>query len=88
MIRAAKAAVGLLNMYLAQAGAENTFVCGPARAPIAKIKNRFRRQILLKGEDLDILREAAHITVAALRADGYLADDTQVHTDVEPLFMM
>lgn len=33
-------------------------VFGPAQAPIGKIKNRYRWQLILKGQDLDLLREA------------------------------
>jgi len=34
-------------------------ILGPAQAPIGKIKNRFRWQLILKGNDLETLRQAA-----------------------------
>lgn len=37
---------------------EGIDIFGPAQAPLAKIKNRYRWQMILKGKDLDLLRTA------------------------------
>ena len=37
---------------------EGIDIFGPAQAPLAKIKNRYRWQMILKGKDLNLLRKA------------------------------
>lgn len=54
---------------------------GPKPCPRAKIKDRFRLQIMLKGGDLNILREAARRATADFR----LPHDSNLAVDVEPL---
>ncbi len=54
---------------------------GPKPCPRAKIKDRFRLQIMLKGRDLDLLREAARRATADFR----LPHDANLAVDVEPL---
>ena len=54
---------------------------GPKPCPRAKIKDRFRLQIMLKGKDLNVLREAVRRATVDLR----LPHDVKLAVDVEPL---
>lgn len=54
---------------------------GPRPCPKARIKDRWRMQILLKGEDLEKVRELCRRAVAAVR----LPYDSNIVIDVEPV---
>ncbi len=64
--------------------AEDISFFGPRPCPRAKIKDRFRLQIMLKGKELALLREAARLATAELR----LPHDSNLAVDVEPLNMI
>lgn len=57
-------------------------ILGPAQAPISKIKNRYRWQLILKGTDLDTLREAA--IWGCQRAKEQTQNTLRIIIDVEP----
>ncbi|MFH1238600.1 MAG: primosomal protein N', partial [bacterium] len=56
-------------------------VLGPAPAPLVKLRSFYRWQILLKGEDADLMREA----VRRVLADEKLPRGLKVSLDVDPL---
>jgi primosomal protein N' (replication factor Y) len=62
-------------------------VLGPIEAPVARIKDRFRWQLLLKGRRSAVLHAMAKAVMAALEGRG---SDRQVRirVDVDPLKMM
>ena len=84
LIIAAKTAAGYLGMHLD--GRE--LICGPAPAPIEKLKDRYRRQIILKGADLDHLRDAVTRTIKEMKKEKFLPKSVSVQVDVEPFSMM
>ncbi len=58
-------------------------LCGPAEAPFARIKDRYRVQIVLKTTDLPSLRQPLLLIHRQLRQKGVL-----LQLDVDPLSMM
>ncbi|NLT94995.1 MAG: primosomal protein N' [Clostridia bacterium] len=58
-------------------------ILGPAQAPIAKIKNRYRWQMILKGKNLNLLREAFRFGLQRLNIK-YINNTLRVIIDVEP----
>ena len=58
-------------------------VVGPAESPIARIRGRYRWQLLLKGADSRALRDAARAILARRWPDGL-----EVRADVDPLHFM
>ena len=58
-------------------------ILGPAQAPIAKIKGRFRWQIILKGNDLNHLRRAVQYGLQSMDK-GETSNTLRVIIDVEP----
>ena len=86
LIIAAKTAAGYLGMYLDEDGGE--LICGPAPAPIERLKDRYRRQIILKGTDLNRLRDAVIRTLRLMKEEKLLPKSVSVQVDVEPFSMM
>jgi primosomal protein N' (replication factor Y) len=62
-------------------------ILGPVPAPISKIKGRYRRQMLLKGENSRILHQAASLIQGAEKS---LIQGTgvQIILDVDPVDML
>jgi primosomal protein N' (replication factor Y) len=62
-------------------------ILGPVPAPISKIKGRYRRQMLLKGENSRILHQAACLIQEAEKS---LIQGTgvQIILDVDPVDML
>lgn len=58
-------------------------ILGPAPAPIEKIKNRYRWQIILKGQDLDILKEGAQEGIKNIE-DFQENKELRIIIDIEP----
>lgn len=56
---------------------------GPAQAPIAKIKNRYRWQLIIKGQDINLLRHAVTSGLHNLKK-GETNKNLRVIVDVEP----
>lgn len=63
---------------------EQIEVLGPAPAPIRKLRNRYRWQLLLKGKPASALRELAD----AARAFLPLSRHVRLHIDVDPYSML
>ncbi|MBN1909423.1 MAG: primosomal protein N' [Pirellulales bacterium] len=61
-----------------------TRVLGPAPAPFAKLRGKYRFQIQVQGPDRDVLRHAVRIATEAFRPP----EDVQWIADVDPLDMM
>jgi len=67
----------------ALAGREKVDVLGPAEAPIAKLKGRFRWQLLLKGKNVGSLHGVVRDVLARNREKGL-----EIRVDVDPLNFM
>jgi primosomal protein N' (replication factor Y) (superfamily II helicase) len=61
----------------------NVRIIGPLEAPIAKIKNRHRRQILFAGSDVKSLHGLTRHVLARISEEGY-----RVKVDVDPMNFM
>jgi primosomal protein N' (replication factor Y) len=71
--------------------AEETFMLGPAMAPLARLKGRSRWQLLLKGGDRSRLRETAGRMLEAVdHFDPHQSDysDVRIIVDVDPVNML
>jgi primosomal protein N' (replication factor Y) len=63
---------------------ENIQILGPAPAPIQKLRNRYRWQVLLKGKNIALLLELANHAREILRH----LSRTRLHIDVDPVNML
>lgn len=63
-------------------------VYGPAAAPLAKIKDRWRYHIILKSDDLQLLKDAVAEAEALVANSGLPGKDIIIGIDVEPMNMM
>ena len=84
--RQAKALVAQLHEWLTRTASnrEPIDVLGPAPAPIEKLRNRFRWQILLKGKQSSALLELAR----QARALAPRSRAVRLHVDVDPYSML
>ena len=73
--------------YLREALPEADELCGPADAPLARIKDRFRRQIILKCGNLEQSLSAVEKACTLLRQER-LARDFLLSVDVDPFSVM
>lgn len=77
------------SFYLRENLAEGDEICGPAEAPLAKIKDRYRRQLILKcsptGTDGGAAAAAAE---SSLRANYKCPRDLRIIIDVDPFSVM
>jgi len=80
----AKNLAGCLGQHL-PCGSE---LWGPSAAPWAKIKDRYRYQIILNGPDLNLLRNAAKEGIFEWQQEFSPPRDILSQVDVEPLSMM
>ena len=65
--------------------ADDVQVLGPAPSPLARLRGRFRYQILIKGHDA----AAVHAAAARIRAAGTrLPDDLLAVVDTQPINML
>ena len=67
--------------------AEQVQVLGPVQAPLSKIQGKFRWQLIIKGPQLDILREISDYAVTELR-NMSISENVKVSVDVDPLRML
>ena len=77
-----------LAHYLQQELPPTAELCGPAAAPLERIKDRWRWQIILKGADLTSLRRAASVAASRFTQAEKLPADLRLQIDVEPFTMM
>ncbi|MDO4581887.1 MAG: primosomal protein N' [Bacillota bacterium] len=84
LMEAAKAYAFLLRPLLG----EHSELCGPAEAPFAKIKDRWRWQILLKSSDFTALRPALLQAEQQWRGNYRLPADILMIVDIDPMSMM
>jgi primosomal protein N' (replication factor Y) len=76
----AGAAASFASRFIAGQGlAGRVEILGPAEAPIARVKNRHRWQILLKGKD----SRALHVVAEALLARRFRG--VEIKIDVDPM---
>ncbi|MFN0124924.1 MAG: primosomal protein N' [Blastocatellia bacterium] len=61
-------------------------VLGPAPAPVARIKNEHRLQVLIKTKNRRVAREALDAAIIGLKQAGY--DLRMVNVDVDPVSLM
>ena len=83
--RAAHALADLARELLTKSGGKGaaTALAGPAPAPIARLRGRYRWQLLLKGQDSRSVRELARELLSRFRAPG-----VQIKADVDPVYFM
>ncbi|MBM7555506.1 primosomal protein N' [Halanaerobacter jeridensis] len=62
-------------------------VLGPVQAPLSKLQGKFRWQLIIKGQELDLLREISDYAVTELR-DMSISENVKVSVDVDPLRML
>lgn len=84
LIIAAKQFKEILLAYLG----EGVSIWGPTPAPYAKIKNRYRMQILIKGEDIAKIRLGLVKTRLEWEKTMPLAKKIQISFDIDPIKMM
>ena len=77
----AETLAGFIKLHLT----EEERLLGPQEAPLAKIKDRFRVQMIVKGQKLPVLRQHLQQALAEFYKCGKMIKDTQVAIDVEPL---
>lgn len=70
-----------------EAGQADLMVLGPIEAPVARIKDRFRWQLLLKGRHSAPLHRSVRRLLAAIHAGG-LDRSVRIRVDVDPQKMM
>jgi primosomal protein N' (replication factor Y) len=66
---------------------EKVEILGPNEAPLARIANRYRWQILLKSHSIKSLRQMAH-TLFASDPNLFRNKEVQIVLDVDPVFML
>ena len=76
-----KLAFNIQNAAASKSAEDKMRWFGPRPCPKAKIKDRYRMQIMLKGEDLNLLREVCRLSLEGFR----LPQDANLAIDVEPL---
>lgn len=82
-----KASAQAVAAYLEEIIGDKGLVCGPAPAMHEKIKNRYRHQIILKGQSLDLLRQAIGKAWKKALANKEIKKDILLSIDVEPMNM-
>ena len=85
-VQAAARELGKKALRLRNKGAQPE-VLGPAPAPLVRLRDKYRYQLLLKGRELDSL----HLLISRLQKDISLfnkAGKVRVTLDVDPEFMM
>lgn len=71
--------------YLQQQIADDSELCGPAEAAYARIKDRWRRQILIKTADVGAAAEAAETAWQTLQREERLPVDLRWSLDIDPM---
>ena len=71
--------------YLQQALAGSGEICGPAEAPYARIKDRWRRQIIIKTTDVSVSTAAAEAAWTTLQHEERLPQDIMFSIDIDPM---
>jgi len=82
-----KSSAQAVAAYLEEIIGEKGMVCGPAPAMHEKIKNRYRYQIILKGQSLDLLRQAIGKAWKMSLENKEIKKDILLSVDVEPMNM-
>ena len=77
-----------LAYYLKQQLPRDAELCGPAAAPLERVKDRWRWQIILKGPELAPLSRGAVEGTRRWRQEEKPLPDVSVQIDVEPFSMM
>ncbi|MDS1029857.1 primosomal protein N' [Bacillota bacterium LX-D] len=63
-------------------------ILGPAAAPITKLNNMFRWQVILKSEDLEKLRQFVAACLKRYHEQDYLAGQLRWSIDIDPIGML
>lgn len=80
----AKEAAAALGRLLVQEKLPGTMVLGPAPAPLSRLENRYRYQLILKGDAGGRLRQMVRQALAAWRPGR----EIRLAIDVDPIFML
>lgn len=71
--------------YLQQELNDKGEICGPADAPYARIKDRWRRQLLIKATDATQAAAAAEQALLKLQKEERLPADLLFSLDIDPM---
>jgi primosomal protein N' (replication factor Y) len=74
-----------INRYRGNAGA---VLLGPTPAPLTKIKNNYRWQLILKGEDIKKMRQLVSVSLREAAQGGSLPRGIRLNLDIDPLGML
>jgi len=73
------------SFYLEQHLQDQANICGPSPASWEKMKDRYRRQILIKGQDAELLRQAVLFAEQELQTKQILVKDLLIHIEPDPM---
>ena len=73
------------HYYLQQQLADAGEICGPAEAPYARIKDRWRRQIMIKTTDVHFSAQAAETAWQTMQQEEHLPPDIMFSIDIDPM---
>ena len=74
--------------YLKELLSAEDELCGPADAPLSKVKDRYRRHILIKCKDLSLARAAVEQAGLLLESKEHLCKGFLLTIDVDPFGVM
>ncbi|ADL12953.1 primosomal protein N' [Acetohalobium arabaticum] len=77
---------GILNQQIRDREL-NVELLGPIPAPLAKLRGKYRWQMILKGRDLDMMRKLNSYSLEALKKTVNL-ESTVISVDVDPIKML
>ncbi|WP_408954404.1 primosomal protein N' [Natroniella sp. ANB-PHB2] len=77
----------IINSYLHNLNSEEIMLLGPVPAPLSKLKGEFRWQLILKGTDLEKLRQVNVESLEQLREEESI-ETVRVSIDVDPIGML
>ncbi|MCK8817824.1 primosomal protein N' [Natroniella sulfidigena] len=77
----------IINSDLHNLDSEEVMLLGPVPAPLSKLKGEFRWQLILKGAELEELRQVSEESLEQLR-DEESVETVRVSVDVDPIGML
>ncbi|MCK8826913.1 primosomal protein N' [Natroniella acetigena] len=77
----------IINSYLHNLDSEEVMLLGPVPAPLSKLKGEFRWQLILKGTELEDLRQVNEESLEQLKEEESV-ETVRVSVDVDPIGML
>jgi len=84
LIKAASGLAAQLRMAMTEQDKEQCMILGPAPAVLNKLKNEYRWQIILKGQNPTVLRKITHLGVKAFYNDS-ISSGINLSIDLNPV---